>query len=343
MPPTVPLLQLVPESQGRLLRNLDQVEINSVGGTLVVNGVISFTATILNSDPLDDTEYITSTQIQPLRRVRVEAWDEKLSQPNNYNFLSVRTLTSATGFYTLSLSNVDPDGDGTGLDLRLRVYATDDERGEVRNGDLNSVTPYSFQEFVGDNLSDGTRSHILTVATPIALAPFFIHDLVANTGYDYLRNNTTFTNTQKAILRWPNTVCVPLTNSPNSCYYFGTIHLINDDGWDKDVILHEYSHFALSRPEYYGDNPVVFACASVNFDHNFGQHTNPSCAWSEGWANFIQAAIQSDGNYLNTNYPSASGASYTSLEDPPLAPTTTTKPNNADDEGGRSWRPMGYL
>jgi hypothetical protein len=337
--PTVPLLQYAPESQGRAVRNLDLVDTNSVGGTLVINGVISFTATILSPSP--PGSYSVTTQIRPLRRVRIEAWDANLGQPNAYTFLAVRTLTTATGFYTLNLTNVDPDGDGTGLDLRLRIYSTDDERAEVRNQGANAVTPYAFEKSVGDNLPDGNVSYYITAASPaLSLEPFFIHDLVANTGYDYLRASTTFTNTQKAIFRWPNEKCVPYVdqipgisvNVKNSCYYNGTIHLIADDGWDSDVILHEYSHFVLSRPEYYGDGPVVLACFDSGLSHNFGEHKDPSCAWSEGWANFLQAAIQADAIFLNTNYPS-NGAANIDLENPPLAPVTITQTTNADDEG----------
>ncbi len=181
---------------------------NSVGGVLTLNGYISFTATILSPDPANPAGYLVSSTVKPLRRVRIEAWDEKLSQPGTYHYLSSNAYTNGIGFYTLVVSNVDPDGDGTGVDLRLRIYSTDDERVEVRDGNPNSVTPYAFQINLGDNLADGTQSFSYTATSSIPLEPFFIHDLTTNTGYEYLKNNTNWTNDDKVIFRWP-TICVP--------------------------------------------------------------------------------------------------------------------------------------
>jgi len=110
----IPTLQILPVSESINLANPIVIGTNSVGGTLTVSGQISFTATLLSPDPANPLGYLVSSKIQPLRRVRVEAWDEKLSQPGTYTFLTVRTLTTSTGNYILSLTNVDPDGDGTG-------------------------------------------------------------------------------------------------------------------------------------------------------------------------------------------------------------------------------------
>ena len=323
----IPILQIAPViSSTAELRTALQPE--SVGGTLTISGNISFNATVLSPDPANPSGYLISSKIQPLRRVRVEAWDQNTAQPAIYNFLSVKTYTNSAGGYTLVISNVDPDGDGTGIDLRLRIYSTDDERVEVRNGNANSFVPYGLQINVGDNLADGTQSFSYIAGSSLSLEPWFIHDLIANTGYDYLRNNTTWVNTNKVIVRWP-TACIPLT-TPSSCYYFGTVHLVQSDGWDSDAILHEYSHFALSRAEYYGDNPVVFACQGVGFVHNFQQHTNPSCAWSEGWADFLQAAMQNDGNYFDTGYPSSSSVIKADIESPVLAALTSSNTTLSD-------------
>src|SRR5690606_32796862 len=134
---------------------------------------------------------------------------------------------------------------------------------EVRNGMLFPATLYAIQPPAGNDLADGNYIFSYLATTPLTLEPFFIHDLIANTAYEYLASNTTWTNDDKATIQWPVPNCVPLLHTPNSCYYSNTIHLMQADGWDGDVILHEYGHFVLGRPEHYDDSPVVFACQGV--------------------------------------------------------------------------------
>ena len=75
----------------------------------------------------------------------------------------------------------------------------------------------------------------------------------------------------------------------------GSIDLLAGDRWDSDVLLHEYGHFVMYK--IYGDDmPPSPNCSN----HYWGGHSSLGCAWTEGWANFLQAAIQNDPNYVDT-------------------------------------------
>ncbi len=75
----------------------------------------------------------------------------------------------------------------------------------------------------------------------------------------------------------------------------GSIDLLAGDRWDSDVFLHEYGHFVMYK--IYGDDmPPSPNC----YSHYWGGHSSLGCAWTEGWADFLQAAIQNDRFYDDT-------------------------------------------
>jgi hypothetical protein len=263
--------------------------------------------------------------LSPLRRARVELWD--LDANNVARKVSNAVYTDGNGFYSLSATNSDIDG--TGIDPVLRVYSTDDSRVQVI---ASSGVPYAFQTYrYGTDLPDSSYIFDYSANTPFVspLEPYFIFDLVANTAYDFLKNNTPWNNPGQVGIYWPAT-CLNLP-SADSCYT-GTIALTQNAGWEKDTILHEYSHFVLSR--YYGDTDVVSACASVGFVHTLYDHKSDECAWSEGWADFLQAAIQNQPFYRDTRYPNPGYAINQDLESVNafLPSLSTQYPDNSDVE-----------
>lgn len=63
------------------------------------------------------------------------------------------------------------------------------------------------------------------------------------------------------------------------------------DHFDDSVIIHEYGHFLediYSKPESPGGS------------HDGNHLVDPRLAWSEGWANFLQAAVQGNQYYIDT-------------------------------------------
>ena len=62
--------------------------------------------------------------------------------------------------------------------------------------------------------------------------------------------------------------------------------------FDNDVIIHEYAHFlesTLARTDSFGG------------PHNGTQPIDPRLAWSEGFANFFQAAVQETADYRDSH------------------------------------------
>ncbi|MCK6596961.1 MAG: hypothetical protein L6Q37_01240 [Bdellovibrionaceae bacterium] len=74
--------------------------------------------------------------------------------------------------------------------------------------------------------------------------------------------------------------------------YNGDVAKSDTDHFDKSVILHEYGHFL---EDVYGktDSPGGY--------HNGDAVIDPRLAWSEGFANFVQAAILGKNYYLDTS------------------------------------------
>ncbi len=84
------------------------------------------------------------------------------------------------------------------------------------------------------------------------------------------------------------------------------------DHFDNSVILHEYAHFL---EDVYGSPN------SPGGSHNGDSIIDPRLAWSEGWANFFQAAVTGDPRYRDTyGSPDCSSACAGAYFDEPLDP-----------------------
>lgn len=84
--------------------------------------------------------------------------------------------------------------------------------------------------------------------------------------------------------------------STNGTYYSnGTIFMLgsasDDDGYDDTVILHEIGHFVEDR---------YTRTDSPGGSHD-GSPTDPSLAWSEGWATYFAMAVRAAPYYMDTN------------------------------------------
>jgi hypothetical protein len=84
----------------------------------------------------------------------------------------------------------------------------------------------------------------------------------------------------------------------------GDSDCFDTDHFDNSVILHEYGHF-LESAYSKSDSP--------GGSHNGNAVIDPRLAWSEGWANFFQAAVSGSPYYQDTNKNSAC-SSGTSLQ-----------------------------
>lgn len=71
----------------------------------------------------------------------------------------------------------------------------------------------------------------------------------------------------------------------------GDVKASDTDHFDDSIILHEYGHFLEAR---YGRSDTPGGSHNGNFI------IDPRLAWSEGWANYFQAAVQNNISYSNS-------------------------------------------
>ncbi|WP_413289647.1 hypothetical protein [Bdellovibrio sp. HCB337] len=127
---------------------------------------------------------------------------------------------------------------------------------------------------------------------------------------EYLRENTSNASfvADKVSVYWkagfnpysyfnaPNTLASFYIASENRLYILGgkndDVKSSDTDHFDDSIVLHEYGHFLeaqYSRP------------SSPGGSHNGDFIIDPRLAWSEGWANYFQAAVQ-NGVLYNASY-----------------------------------------
>lgn len=71
----------------------------------------------------------------------------------------------------------------------------------------------------------------------------------------------------------------------------GDVNSSDTDHFDNSIILHEYAHFL---------EDVLMKSDSPGGAHNGNRIIDPRLAWSEGFANFFQAAVRNDPRYIDT-------------------------------------------
>lgn len=279
-----PVFQVAPENI--------QLVAPAVAGTIQLKGQVTYEAKI---GDCFDMSCVVLTSGLVLERAKVQLWDrEGLSHR-----LLAEGYLSAIGEYHFTVPNKDPDG--TGIDPFVKILATDDSRVKV-------VDPYEYlytaSFHFSNNMGDGIhRSNLNFTDTSTGTnisnfnQAFYGFDLLSNDAYNYINKNSNWSNPDMVEVNWPY-ACI-FDTTANSCYFNEQIYMHLNDGVQPDTFIHEYSHFVLSR--FTGNSNVILACA-IGFQHYFEYPSSSSCAWSEGWANFMQAAVQNDGDYRGLNF-----------------------------------------
>jgi hypothetical protein len=230
---------------------------------------------------------------QPLGRVVLKLWDREAG----FDRLLAETQADPTGDFQFDPVSND-DGDGTGIDPSIEVYATDNTapgRGRVRVLDADDQV-YRYVDRLDDDQADGLHFRQTTIPESSGQA-FYIFDKTANLAYDYVQREVAWGNNDLLEINWPRKC---LTILPGESCFVGEIYLLESAGKQPDVIIHEYAHFVLSR--YADVAPIVLACAPVGFNHKLFEKTVPTCAWSEGWADFFEMAVQGDPDYVGSDH-----------------------------------------
>ncbi len=188
------------------------------------------------------------------------------------------TYTGEDGSYSFSVPTAFP------LRLVLRVYARDDRRVAVQDP---SRGPYVHKTEPVE-LSPGVHRLDVVIEDGDNRTAFFIYDTLTRWGWEELMRRVGWAPDRAVDVYWPS-ACI-WWHFGGSCYHGGAIRLVKEDGEKPFVILHEFAHFVLSR--FHGDGPIVAACVESLWQHDLKWHTSPSCAWSEGWADFLAIALK---------------------------------------------------
>jgi hypothetical protein len=253
---------------------------------LVVYGTVRYNASSIDAQ---NSSNINLHYGNPIKRAKVVLF---IFNGTSWEFKGeTRTWEGAPGYFQF------PDYWVSGpVSLAIRVYAEDTER-------VGVVNPSNGQYYYKDiSIGSGLSGYIYRdLYVGSSFYPdidaylgqaFYIFDLTANNGYNFLQNNSyNWNDNRKRDIRYPES-CVPYLGV-GDCYR-GSVYLNNyDSGRETSLILHEYGHFVLSK--YIGFWEVVNARQSVGYSHSPAYQLTDTCAWSEGWANFFQASV--------TNYP----------------------------------------
>lgn len=225
-----------------------------------------------------------SNGVNDIYKARVEIWDSCY-----FGLCDARLATAYTdGFGHFSVTGIPNTGDEWGTrDIYVKVFAADDHSAHVSHNDgsiyvaqsavTNDVQDGDF--YAGTNIAESNESH--------GNAFFIFGKLVS--AWSYLNYIAGWDNNYNLEVNWQN-------DSGDGTYYnLNHIHMLAGDGYDPDVFLHAYGHFVMSK--IYTSYPQTPSCS----ENSWGAHTSTGCAWVEGWANFLQAAIQNDAVYQDSD------------------------------------------
>lgn len=204
----------------------------------------------------------------------------------------------------------------------IKVYSRGDNnlvKVSVLNNPISN-TPYEMS--ITRSITEGTSVNLVADSSGSALAGAFniFHQVyVTNT---FLRTQVAgFTVAPKVAIYWtlglspgayynqPGTAISFFTPSGfgsalRGIYILGGVNgdstCQDTDHFDNSVIIHEYGHFL---------EDIYAGSDSPGGSHDGKSLIDPRLAWSEGWANFIQAAARNEGLYRDTiGNPDCSGS-----------------------------------
>lgn len=227
-----------------------------------------------------------NTTLRALRHAQVELWDNE-PWPLPAVYLDT-TYTDNDGYYCFDPVVNDDGPFEDGLDLFVKVFL---ENSVVKVTD-SAGGIYCAQTHVDGGLPDGPHN----IGAWALIGPYrnatgifdtidIGHEYAVSLGYNHVK--------VEAI--WP--VAPPPQGQGTHTDADGIrMYFVSGDGWDEDVILHEYGHTI--QHSIYGE-----WIPNSGGPHTWNQHTNPNFAFSEGWPTFFAVAANFEMGYGDSLYP----------------------------------------
>jgi Ca2+-binding RTX toxin-like protein len=265
------------------LRNDDRAPTaasQAIGGTPQIAGQTCATAVWGFSD--------WNGQYRTAGNTLVELWDDDVETGDD--LLAVGLTDPTTGFVRLCTTTTDIDGTPLAHELYLR-FKTDNGLWRVRNSPAGNATYAAATAAVSvQHLSEHTFGTIaptgaLNRAFHIseAINRFYLWGAGSNGCFDW-----SDTTCRPIVVNWSNTSTDGNYYSPSTNQVFLTA-----DGADYDhLIVHESAHSVMD--DVYNDNSF----ALPNCDpHAVREASSPQCAWAEGFAEWVPAAVFDSSQY----------------------------------------------
>ena len=226
--------------------------------------------------------------LQPIQHMKVELWEANAGK----DVLLAHTESDRDGIYAFpAVQNEDPE-DVSRRDLYIAaVFENEASRITDSNEDV-----YTLESELLENVSDGQFDVDLALdETHNRRGAGHIFNVMGD-AHDFLTDETGWSRTVIPVI-WP-------TNEGGSFYAYYTqggdfsdeIHIVNTHAWERITMLHEYGHSVMSAA--YENDFDRIPTGEYDQPHFVDTVSDPGFALSEGWAEFMEAAVDDNATHL---------------------------------------------
>lgn len=281
-----------------------QTKAKAASGQVKVSGLILW----------EDTE----GDSHPAEGVTVEIWDEDVAKDD----LITTIHTNKDGEYHAEFDN-SAKWPESGYDIYVRIIAEGDGFTVTPSNDKD---PYQSESATKEDVQSGTSLDI---------------DLTTNHSKD---NGEAFSVHQAMLMATKYTkkindgalpdvrVLFPDTSGGSASYYDGEdLHLLPGDGFDWDVIHHEYGHHVANILNI-EDNPGGSHSIGQSLADIHGKDKGLRLAWGESWPTFYAISLQNEMDAYALGVPNVGDKGYQDTDDADFG--YSLEDNSAEGVGG---------
>lgn len=252
------------------------------------------------------------------KNVKVCAMEYNSTLPTYTQLFNNREICSTTnnyGYYTFDISNIDMDNSSSNPDVKV-IFSLENDNFEIKDSDTmgnpifytatqkpNVSGPYVWMgahiPLDNPDPSFGYAKEMISTANLIYKELNYGNDKIN----DYFGYSVPFvtikwgndeTVTPPSFDRETNTITLNHVIDPSMHHYV-------DDAKSPNVIMHEYAH-KVHQSVYGLDHNTDLPLGTGCVDHGINRISNNECAWIEGFAHFMSAAIYDDPVIKSSSY-----------------------------------------